>query len=193
VVGEGMLARLAVGTTYRFIEAPGHSSTVLDWFRSLPRPPAEHPSARGIVLHFQELGPLAQRQDGTLDPARSPVATLFLPRVRRGVLWTVGEVHFLATPLRRLFPELHRISARFKKWLATHECVYPGRTPQGSEWDYTLEGSIKNYEPPVFAFPSGLEALRSGQYFVAEDDNEFVLDKLCAALRLRGIDADPGA
>ncbi len=71
------------------------------------------------------------------------------------------------------------------------QCVYAGPYPKVSEWAYYLEGSVQNYDPPIHAFPSGLEALRRGQYFVGDDDNELVLDRLCAALRLRGLSPDP--
>ena len=56
----------------------------------------------------------------------------------------------------------------------------------------TLEGSVRNYDPPVFALPSGLDALNSGRYFVDHRDNAYVLDKLCKALRLRGIQCEAG-
>jgi hypothetical protein len=115
------------------------------------------------------------------------VATVFLPRETRGVLWTVGEVHFLATPLRKLFPRLHKISTDFSRWLGTHECIYPNRSP-GNAYEYYMEGSVRNSDAPVFAFDSGLDALRSGRYFVSDNDNDFVLDKLCRALRLRGVE-----
>jgi hypothetical protein len=180
-----------MGSTFRFIEAPGDASSVMSWFRALPRPPVEVPTARGHLLHFRELGPLAMEAGHPVAP-RSPVVSVLPPRVRRGILWTVGEVHFLATPLRQLFPGLQRVSLAFRKWLARHECVYPGPHPEVSEWAYHLEGSVQNHDSPIYAFPSGSEALRKGQYFVGDDDNELVLDQVCAALRLRGLSPDPG-
>lgn len=51
--------------------------------------------------------------NGQIDATRSPVVKVFSPQVKRGVLWTVGEVDFLASPLRSLFPELHRVSKDF--------------------------------------------------------------------------------
>ncbi len=64
--------------------------------------------------------------------------------------------------------------------------------PSNGEWSYYLEGSVKNYDPPVFALPSGFRALKAGQYFVAEDDTATRLDELCSSLRLRGIHCEKG-
>jgi hypothetical protein len=133
------------------------------------------------------LGPACKADDGSLDVRNSPVVSYFPPRVQRGVLWTVGEVHFLPTPLRDKFPRLHRVSTSLKKWLEGFECVYSNEIGHHNEWNYYLEGSVKNFDPPVYALAGGLEALRGGQYFVADEDNDFVLDKLCARLRFRDV------
>lgn len=176
-----------MGTTYRFIAEPTAPSPVLAWFRALHPPPREVPAARATVLYFEHLGTLAYRADGQIDAARSPVVTVLSPQVKRRALWTVGEVHFLATPLRGLFPELHCVGRDFARWLGTHDCVF-SRKSGTNEFDYYLEGSIRNYDPPVYAFASALAALATGQYFVAQDDNDLRLDQLCQALRLRGVD-----
>lgn len=176
-----------MGTTYRFIAAPSEPSEVLGWFRSLPSPPEEVTTDRGATLYFRECGPLIYDANGRIDPMVSPVATVFLPHVRRGVLWTVGEAHFLATPLRQHFPGLHKVSSAFSKWLLHLPCVYTNKNKE-NEFGYYLEGSIRHYDPPVHAFDSGLSALESGRYFVGDGDNDQVLDSLCKALRLRGVD-----
>ena len=137
-------------------------------------------------MHFSTIGPLVDRPDGTIEPSESPVVTVFLPRTRRGVLWTVGEVHFLATPLRGRFPELHKISSKFRKWLSVHECVFSSKKNVHS-YDYYLQGSVRNCDSEVFALPCGLEALRNDQYFVADDDTDHRLQVLCQSLRLRGL------
>lgn len=179
-----------MGATYRFIADPSEPSEVLAWFRALPSPPAEHPGDDCTLLHFADGGPLAREPGGAVDTTLSPVATLFLPRVRRGVLWTVGEVHFLATSLRERFPEVHRVVAAFGRWLRGHECVYSGKPGFEGEWDYYLEGSVRNYDPPVFALPSGLQALRAGRYFVAEGDTPERVERVCKSLRLRGVECE---
>ena len=175
-----------MGATYRFIAAPSEPSEVMAWFRRLDIPPVETLTERTAVLYFKEFGDLVSGADGSIDAKASPVATIFLPQVKRGLLWTVGEVHFLATPVRGLFPGLQRISLAFSKWLAKQQCVY-SNVVEDNAFDYYLEGSIRNYDAPVFAFDSGFKALGEGQYFVADGDNELVLAKLCQALRLRGV------
>ena len=176
-----------MGTTYRFVAAPGEPSGVLSWFRSLPQPPTEVPTDKGAVLHFKACGPLLYEADGSIQAKASPIATVFLPRHRREVFWTVGEVHFLTTPLRQRFPALHKISSAFSKWLASFPCVF-SNDRLDNEFAYYLEGSTRNYAPPIYAFESGLVALRSGRYFVSDADNEQRLDVLCRALRLRGVE-----
>lgn len=177
-----------MGLTYRFIEQPGERSEVFDWFRSQPQAPEERAvTDRSVVLYFHALGALAMQSNGEIDSRSSPVVTLFKPRTRRGLLWTVGEVHFLPTPLRLKFPELHEISRRFAKWLSAMECVYSNKRAE-NEFGYYLEGSIKEYDSPVYALPSGGAALRDGRYFVGEGDTEARLDGLCSQLRLRGVE-----
>lgn len=178
-----------MGATYRFIANPSEPSDVLQWFRSLASPPTEVPSDRGSALYFRECGPIAYDVGGKINPKSSPVVTVFLPRVRRGTLWTVGEVHFLATPLRKQFPGLHKISSAFSKWLSGFECVYSNQR-KDNEFSYYLEGSVRNYDAPVFAFKSGFHALQQGRYFVGDSDNDIVVEKLCKALRLRGSPCD---
>jgi len=175
-----------MSTTYRFIEKPRETSEVVQWFRHLPNPPHEQKTAHGVVLYFRELGPLVYKDDGHLEASKCPVANLFLPQVRRGVLWTVGELHLLASPLRQ-FPELQKISARFSRWLSARECIFT-RTSANNPYDYYLEGSVRTFDRPIFAFESALTELRTGRYFVAERDNESHLDRVCQTLRLRGVE-----
>lgn len=175
-----------MGSTHRFIADPNEPSEVLGWFRALGRAPVETPSERGAILSFPDYGPTSYRADGSLDPLASPVVTVFLPRIRRGQLWTVGEVHFLPTPLRQRFPELHRVNSAFGKWLSRLECVHSNKRSDGP-YNYYLEGSVRNHDSPVFAFASGMAALRNGRYFIADDDSDGRLDALCKALRLRGV------
>lgn len=177
-----------MGTTHRYLEDPQADSLVLGWLRTaavdlleVPVPP------HGVSLYFRDFGPLVPAADGRLDPYRSPVVSVFVPRIRRGILWTVGEVHFLPTPLRKLYPGLHKLSRQLGTWMTRFECVFANGHCPRPEWDYQLEGSTKSYDPPIYAVPGGLEALNSGRYFVARDDTEFMLDRLCKQLRLRGI------
>jgi hypothetical protein len=180
-----------MGTVYRYIEEPREPSKVLDWVRSGAIDVEEVPLPLGVLFCLREFGPLILADDGSVDVHRSPLVTVFVPRIRRGILWTVGEVHFLATPLRRLYPPLHRLNRALGNWLQHFECVFAnGRCPK-PEWEYHLEGFVRNDASPIFALPDGLQALNSGQYFVAKDDTELQLDKLCQALRLRGVQCKP--
>lgn len=176
-----------MGTTYRFIADPSETSEVLTWFRSLSQPPDEIRTDYGYVLYFGDCGPLNHDSAGRIDSNASPVVTIYLPQVRCGVLWSVGEVHFLATPLRAQFPVLHKISLAFSKWLAELPCVFSSKSTN-NEFAYYLEGSIRNQDAPVFAFSSGRDALQSGRYFVGQNDNEQVLNVLCKTLCLRGVE-----
>src|SRR4051812_15315923 len=85
------------GSASYFIDAPGSHSEVVEWFRRLPEPPEETLTAYGMMLYFRSFGPLVCDDTGAIDVARSPVATIGLPVLRRGVLWTVGQVNFLPT------------------------------------------------------------------------------------------------
>ena len=60
----------------------------------------------------------------------------------------------------------------------------PGRS---GEWDYYLEGGLRNLDTPIFALPTAMAALRNGQYFASHDANDFVLDRLVRSLKLRGV------
>jgi len=175
-----------MGTTYRYLASPTEPSEVLAWFRSLPQAPTEVETERSTVFYFRECGPLMYESDGRIDSKASPVATIFQPRIRRGALWTAGEVHFLATPLRQQYPALHMTSKAFSNWLAGHRCVH-SQEKADDQFAYYLEGSIRNYDSPVFALPSGLIALEAQRYFVAEDDTESKLESICRYLRLRGV------
>ena len=178
-----------MGTTYRILATVDEGPAVLDWFRTLPERPVESPREAGAVFHFREFGPVRP------EPGMSPVVNVFLPVRRRGVLTTVGEVHFLATPLSA-FSGLGRVSRQFRDWLGQHPCVFSRRTGFAGEYDYFLEGSIRNLDPDIFALPAGLAALRSGTYFVAEGDTGPTLDRVCRQLQLRGVEgveaAEPG-
>jgi hypothetical protein len=170
-----------MGTTYRFLATVEEASVVLDWFRSLPEKPVESARDAGSLFYFRQFGPL------DADPKKSPVVNVFMPTRKRGVLTTIGEVHFLATPLSG-FPGLNKVNKRFRDWLRENPRVYSHRADFVHEWDYFLEGSAKNWDSDIFALPAGMGALKRGSYFVADDDNDFQLDRVCRALELRGVE-----
>ncbi|GAA5172954.1 hypothetical protein [Viridibacterium curvum] len=177
-----------MSTIYRFIEDPAATSSVRQWFKALPVPPEETETDRAIVLYFRAFGQLAYTAAGAIDPKASPVVMLYLPRELRGALWSVGEVHFLPSALKASFPELHKINTAFAKWLRQFETVFSNKPGGPSDWNYYLEGSVKNYDPPVFGLPSGYHAIQNGQYFISDGESDAVVDRVCSSLRLRGVD-----
>jgi hypothetical protein len=86
-----------------------------------------------------------------------------------------------------LFPRLAAFSREFRKWLMQFTCVFSRRRDFKPEWNYYLEGSILNYDPDIFALPKAMDALRQGQYFVADGDNDRTLEAICKELRKRGV------
>src|SRR5262249_45069510 len=130
-----------MGSTHRFLALNDDLKRVLDWFAALKDAPQVVSVRDSRMLYFAEVGSLALADGGEVDLRRSPVASLYAPERRRGVLWTAGELHFLATPLAKLCPRLNTISRGFSKWLGEFECVF-ARSVKSGEWDYYLEGSL---------------------------------------------------
>jgi hypothetical protein len=173
--------------TFHFLSAPDEDD-VLDWFRSQSEVAEEHPNSERMLLFYRQFGPLTQKADGSgADPANSPLVSIYKAKVRRSVLWTVGEVHFLYKGASR-FPTLERLRKRFQTWLCDKPIAWERKGDGLEGYGYYLEGSVKNIADTVYALPRGLAAFEAGQYFVAEHDNDAVLDRLCRSLRLRGVD-----
>jgi len=183
-----------MGSTFRFLGIDTDTDLVLGWFRSLPAPPEEIVLERDVSLYFRSFAPVSYRSPDTgregpphIEPTKSPLVSIFIPREIRGVLWTTGEVHFLATPLRKVSPQLEAVSIRFRKWLATFPLVFSGGRGWPGAWNSYLEGSIRNYGTDIRALPLAMQALSEGQYFVAEDETSGRLDIICRSLQLRGV------
>ena len=181
-----------MGVTHFFLSTPDGAEPVLDWFRGLAPAPALIGTKGGVWVYFRELGPLVP-SDETFDTERSPLVGVFLPQVRRGILYTAGEVHFLPTPLREQFPALDRVNRKFKQWLASFPQVWSSSPGWPGEWNYYIEGSIKEFARSAFALPSGMQALAKGNYFIKHDEPPIVVEKVCNALRLRGVNCEPEA
>jgi hypothetical protein len=174
------------GSTYYYLEAPD-GAEVLDWFRSLPQPADEYPKDGGLLLHFRAYGGLVSGGSGGFDVSGSPLVSVFPPTVRRKVLWTVGEIHFLTKDLRTRYPDLDALRRRFQRWLETHQLVWERRRDGEEGYSHFLEGGIKNVAERVYALPSGLAAYEDRQYFVGHGEADVTLDRVCKTLRLRGI------
>ena len=169
----------------RFVEAPEVPCSALQWFRDQELAPDEHVFDWGAVLYFSSLGQLHHKSDGSIDSERSPVVTVHVPKVCRGILWTVGEVRFCPVPLSR-FPELERLRRSFLRWFEKCPLIYDHYPADEHQFDYYLEGSAKNWGP-IRGFPSGLAALEKGQYFTSLFETNGALQALCRTLALRGI------
>jgi hypothetical protein len=104
----------SMAATYYFLSAPNDHG-VLDWFRSQTETAEKHSNEVRVLLHYCQFGALAQNADRSFDPSRSPIVSIFFPKVRRGALWTVGEVHF--TYKSKEFPALERLRKRFQAWI----------------------------------------------------------------------------
>lgn len=168
-----------MGTSYRFLATVDEAVAVVDWFRALPEPPVESPRSDGVLLYFRSFGPLNSKDD-------SPLVGINLPVRARGVLTSIGEVNFLATPMTR-FPQLNRVAQQFRKWLFANPRVYSHRRDFVHEWDYYLEGTSKNWDGDIYALPNGMTALRRGEYFIAHHDLSGSLDLVCRKLELRDV------
>ncbi len=182
-----------MATTFRFLASPEEGQAVLDWFARLPEPPHVHPRPDGAALLFRQFGPLAMTTANEADPKRSPVVLVVVPQVKRGILWTAGEVQFLPERMRSSFPGLQKVLKSFRDWLTGFPVVFrQPRLPEtsGGSWDYYLEGGLRNVSDEVFALPTGMAALERGQYFVWQGDSQSRHDALLKQLRLRGV---PGA
>jgi hypothetical protein len=174
-----------VPTYSRFVEAPEAPCSPLQWFRDQDLAPNEHVFDWGVALYLASLGQLHYNSDGSIDSERSAVVTVHVPQVRRGILWTVGEVRFCPVPLSQ-FPELERLRRSFLRWFEGCALIYDHHPAGEHEFDYYLEGSAKNWGP-IRAFPSGLVALKNGQYFISRLETNGSLENLRRKLALRGV------
>jgi len=178
-----------MASTHFFIEDPGsETSAVLDWFRGLEVPPTETPTDWGLWLQF---GDLARKADDSIDLEQSPLVALVPARVVRGVLWTVGEVRFPAKASSVGGRKLKRVQQALREWMSSFEPAYEQLPASESAFAYYLEGGIQNVAAVVHGLPSGIAALRHGQYFVSHEDNDAVLDRVSRTLKLRGVDCAP--
>ena len=99
---------------------------------------------------------------------------------------------FTATSLREQFPHLFAVQRQFTNWLRQYELVFSSRARQPGQWDYYLEGGLRNRDVDLYAMPEASRALRAAQYFVRDWVSGQELDQLCAALRLRGVACGEG-
>jgi len=178
----------------RYLGVDDDRELIQAWIDGLDARPERSPRPRGELLHFRDLGPIAHTASGEVDVKASPLVSWFEPRLVRGILWTAGEVHFLATPLHDRFPGLDRVRRQLVRWLSQFEVVFDAKGRAVGDQGYFLEGSIQNDHLPLYALPRAYAALQRGSYFVSDDDNDEAIDRICRKLALRGVTcADPPA
>lgn len=119
-----------MGVTYRFLAIDSEYQRVIDWFSDRPERPTVVGTDSGVNIHFSAFGPLARTTAGQVDTKRSPLVNVFLPQLKRGILWTAGEIHILATPLKKQYPPLQRVSAALREWLREFGRVHPPVAPE---------------------------------------------------------------
>lgn len=176
-----------MASTYYYIATPCEHE-ILSWFRLQSEAPEEYPKEEGCTLYFPCFGELARDGNGGFDVSRSPVVTVIEPQIRRKVLWSIGEVHFLAKNASSTLPAFERLRKRFQKWIKQYPMAWDHKKDGVGGHGYYLAGGIKNIAEQVFVLPSASAALEAGQYFVAHDEGN--LDRICKALRLRGIECE---
>lgn len=176
-----------MAATYYFLAAPEENG-VLDWFRSEAAEPEDLSDDARTILWWRQFGDLQHDSHGIADGSKSPLVLIYVPKTRRGVFWTVGEVHFLTKNLADTFPELEQVRRKFQAWMKQFPVAWERKRGGEEGYGYYLVGSTKNIADKVYALPLGLAAYEAGQYFVGEQDHR--LDDICKILRLRGVNCD---
>jgi hypothetical protein len=172
-----------MGTTIRYIQNPEETAFVIEWFSSIKEEIEIQKNGNYIIIYFKKLGEIIL-ENGKINSQLSPVVSVFIPRIVNKAIWTVGEVHFLTKDLSTKFPKLNKIQNDFKKWIKQNECIFDGKNQ--SEYSYYLEGSLQNFNIPIYAFSSGMTAIKSDQYFVNEDISKTNIEDINKKLKLRG-------
>ena len=174
-----------MASTYRYIACIEENQEIFNWFSTYT--PDIIIEENVTHLWFSKLGELARNDDKTINQKESPIVSVFPVKKLRGALLSVGEVHFLTNRMKVTFPELEAINKKFRQWLKKNKLIFSTKPSFSGEWNYYLEGSVRNYDPDIYAFPKGFNLLQSEQYFVSEDDSKGLLDTVCKSLALRGV------
>ncbi len=175
-----------MGSTYRYIASEEENQDVIDWFSK--HGPKILKSVGPLHIWFPSIGELVRSKNGDINQKESPIVSIYPVTSIRGALLSVGEVHFLTTQIKKKFPELDAINRKFRSWLKKNELVFSSKPGFDGLYNYYLEGSIKNHDTDIYAFPKGISLLKSEQYFVADSESPGRLDAICKSLVLRGID-----
>src|ERR1035437_2288794 len=175
---------------YTYLAMEDDHQLVADWFAALDEETSINDRADRTVYYFRALANEPLPVVENIDQKKTPLVFVVKPQRCRGSLWTDAEVLFTPTPLKLQFPKLQKNKQSFAKWLRHFDVVFSQRSGGPTEWNYYLEAGIQNYDAELYALPSAMQALRSGQYFVHHQANSARLDTLAQALRLRGYHLD---
>ncbi|WP_250656288.1 hypothetical protein [Alkalimarinus coralli] len=180
-----------MGSTYRYLSNKDENKEIFEWFSSYV---VEKMESKGVThFWFKEIGTLVYSDNEVIDQKKSPIVSVYPVKRVRGALLSVGEVHFLPEKMKDSFPELDSINRKFGSWLKKKELVFSNKSSFEGAWNYYLEGSVKNYSQEIYAFPSGLNLLKNGQYFVSDNDTKGMLETVCKKLALRGVECAESA
>jgi len=173
---------------FSFLALEDDFKLIAAWFGKIPHEVDVNERPDRLIYYYRGLAKQTLTPD--VDQSKAPLVFVIKPQKRRRTLWTDGEVLFTPTPFRRQFPALYQTCQSFAEWLKSFDLVFGQKSGSPSDWNYYLEGGIRNSDAELFALPQAREALRHGQYFVHYRDNEIRLQTVSKALRLRGYDVD---
>ena len=130
---------------------------------------------------FKDLGDLGPSLD------ESPVVLFYPPHKIADRLWTIGRFMFPQVHLQKKYPLLNKIKKTIKEELQRGILLWNWEHPQEGEFNYYLEGSIKNHDYEIYGMPSSLPYLRKEGYFIEGEETNGLLDTLRKTLALRGV------
>jgi hypothetical protein len=134
-----------------------------------------------IRFWLRDLGPLGS----TLED--SPVVVVYPPRKLSDRLFTLGRFFFPQPELSRRFPAIARIRRKVESDLKGTTVLWTRGATEPGQFDYYLEGSIRNQLRMVYGMHSSIPYLRQEGYFVLGDESEPFMETLRRKLALRGV------
>jgi hypothetical protein len=122
-----------------------------------------------------------------IDADNSPVAGVTPPYFRDGRFWVSASVWFPTSNLRKRFPDLSRVCARFQSWLRKNTLVFDNTKPNiYSPYDHNL--CMTGIVEKVYALPKAASILQAGGIMIHHMLSPRVYEDFVKSLRLRGID-----
>jgi len=129
------------------------------------------------------------RDQGPLESALddSPVVVVYPPRMISDRLFTLGRFFFPQPQLSKRFPAIAKIRRKIESDLKCATVLWTLGATESGEFDYYLEGSIRNQLRMVYGMQSSIPYLRQEGYFVLGDESEPFMETLRRKLALRGV------